>query len=121
MGALMTNENDRKLLELAALAAGYDAMEGYGIMGPPFLAVDGKHWDPLVDDGDALRLAVELGLKFETRKDAVGVFVWLLDGDVDVREWGHVREAGSYAAAARLAITRAAAEIGKQLKEKNHA
>lgn len=112
---------DQELIVLAALATGVDMEAGQEILVFNDVYPERqRRWDPLGDDGDALRLAVELGLKFETRKDAVGVFVWLLDGNVDVREWGHVREAGSYAAAARLAITRAAAEFGKQLKEKNH-
>ena len=58
---------DRELLELAARAAGYeiefdyygDGRHGRFVIGsgfPPLL------WNPLTDDGDALRLAVKLRL-----------------------------------------------------------
>ena len=50
---------DRELLELAAKAAGYDYAKHGG-----YIVVDGipGNWNPLVDDGDALRLAVKLEL-----------------------------------------------------------
>jgi hypothetical protein len=41
---------DRELLELAAKAAGIDAVD------------IGYEWNPLIDDGDALRLAVKLNM-----------------------------------------------------------
>lgn len=50
---------DRELLELAAKAAGIEYSYEYDLQKVP----DGWHtWDPLNDDGDALRLAVKLGL-----------------------------------------------------------
>lgn len=42
---------NRELLILAAKAAGYGNEEGSG------------YWNPLMDDGDALRLAVKLGIQ----------------------------------------------------------
>ena len=49
---------DRELLELAAKAAGYKvAWEGGGTTG---WMAGGTWWNPLTDDGDALRLAVKL-------------------------------------------------------------
>ena len=55
----MNEPTDRELLELAAKAAGWNISE------TPFgqWRRDEKYWwDPLTDDGDALRLAVKLRL-----------------------------------------------------------
>lgn len=88
---------DRELLELAAKAAGI-CLEWDG---PPDiwqpLYYKGKtyhYWNPLTDDGDALRLAVKL----RDRVPAV-----------------HLLPANADAAATRRAIVRAAAEIGKAM------
>lgn len=62
--------NDRELLELAAKAAGYDTSHPMNaerlMMQPPIpaLCIAGVStgWDPLQDDGHALRLAVKLGI-----------------------------------------------------------
>lgn len=53
---------DRELLELAAKAAGYDYAKHGG-----YIVVDGipGNWNPLTDDGDALRLAVRLRLSID--------------------------------------------------------
>ncbi len=63
-----------------------------------------SHWNPLIDDGDALRLAVQLGLVVDCE---------------GVSNRGLMFEAGilvdSYTAT-RRAITIAAAEIGKRMK-----
>jgi hypothetical protein len=110
---------DRELLELAAKAAGGLARFDISPDKWPWLqaVVDGKpqpypvRWNPLTDDGDALRLAVELGL---------AVSVEYQVGSTSVL-WGpptgHVREdhgTDPYAAT-RRAIVRAAAEIGRNM------
>ena len=53
-------DNDRELLERAARAAGELTPSWYG----NDAYFDGvlQRWNPLIDDGDALRLAVKLGL-----------------------------------------------------------
>jgi len=51
--------NDRELLELAAKAAGIDVN---GAMRADWLNGHSTYWNPLKDDGDALRLAVQLCL-----------------------------------------------------------
>lgn len=58
---------DRELLEAAAKAAGYgveivSSREQHGTVGF-YMKPDLLWWDPLTDDGDALRLAVKLGLE----------------------------------------------------------
>jgi hypothetical protein len=95
---------DRELLELAAKAAGY-VSHGYGELcgGSPSLYLQEADftgiWSPLTDDGDALRLAVRLGM-----------FMRSIVKDIPRSEY----DADPYAAT-RRAITRAAAEIGKAM------
>nr|NLU60402.1 hypothetical protein [Pseudomonas sp. BIGb0427] len=73
-----TVATDRELLKLAARAADYELI-GWtdawpGIAGHPRVAEQGfllrveqrqVLWNPLVDDGDALRLAVKLGIHID--------------------------------------------------------
>ena len=97
---------DRELIEAAAKAAGvYLAPEWRG---------HHKHlpdWNPLEDDGDALRLAVQLGLWVASDNDLGQSFV--ADdpeggGRVALIEW---HSAGGNLAATRRAIVRAAAAL----------
>jgi hypothetical protein len=93
---------DRELLELAAKAA---ELPECGWMGPAFMYVKDNQftdWNPLTDDGDALRLAVKLELSIQPDSDLVMV------GDMYC-EWEYYTDRGE---ATRRAITRAAAEIG---------
>ena len=106
---------DRELLELAAKAAGIYCEIGEFYGGRCFGTNEYNEivFDPLTDDGDALRLAVKLQFN-----------LWIGDGGTDVkhddRPYLNVRE---YAmnndpyAATRRAIVRAAAEIGKEIKK----
>jgi hypothetical protein len=70
--------SDRELLELAAKAYGFGAEYGVTWTESEYPKKSGKHgalwngngymdtaelWNPLTDDGDALRLAVSLGIK----------------------------------------------------------
>lgn len=115
--------NDRELLEMAAKAAGIKArwfkvnqwrkVGGYRI-GAGQKEVFGTHhlkpWNPLRDDGDALRLVVKLGLD---------IYHHTFPGEVEVctSTLGGVQEdlSGDLNSATRRAITRAAAEIGKAM------
>lgn len=106
---------DRELLELAAKAVGMSDMKymggsGLGRMLDPSRPEDtgtvGAAWNPLTDDGDALRLAVKLGI---APRSINGVaFAWA-DGVCDVQE---PHGTAPYAAT-RRAIVRAAAEVGR--------
>lgn len=101
---------DRELLELAAKAAGYLLSEASDMIWSD-REVEFVHWNPLTDDGDALRLAVKLR-KFpviETWSD--GDWVYLYGHEACAEPLGN----DPYAAT-RRAIVRAAAEIGKNMK-----
>jgi hypothetical protein len=109
--------NDRELLELAAKAAGIK-IKGYYEDEPSLLIKPGPklpaaRWNPLDDDGDALRLAVEVGLDVWIDKDCCDVFFGRDFGDnlMAMEIFG----AGDRHAATRRAIVRAAAKIGKSL------
>ncbi len=115
---------DRELLELAAKAAGVDAQWDCPERGMMMLTPDGidtMSWNSLTDDRDALRLFC--------------TFPWLCietsDLAATVRERGKPDEPsrvylmwtewldghkGDLTAATRRAITRAAAEIGRNMK-----
>ena len=103
---------DREMLELAARAGGYARHEYVENSARDGRVVTG-HYDsllevcinPLDDDGDALRLAVRLNIPVipyddETSTGTVGVVA---------NNWGS-KEANT-----RRAITRAAAEVGRQM------
>ena len=106
---------DREMLELAAKAAGYDYAKHGG-----YIVVDGipGNWNPLVDDGDALRLAVKLELILCVRREGV------TDATMHAPRTGMTpylsfleQHKDDPYAATRRAITRAAAEIGRQMEE----
>lgn len=91
--------SDKELLELAAKAADlWDLLEetedGFEFMG------SFEIWNPLTDDGDALRLAVKLKILDLHEISIAPVNVW--DGECPY-------------AATRRAIVRAAAEIGRMM------
>jgi len=96
---------DRELLELAAKACQYKYMNNALWDGRDVVAYS---WNPLTDDGDALRLAVKLTLEIDVCMTGIAVRTPI----------GHKvliyskQEPDAYAAT-RRAITLAAAEIGK--------
>ena len=107
--------NDRALLELAAKAAGIDAKysEQYKQCFVDCDVIDSFFvWNPLTDDGDALRLAVKLGMMLDdvTKGYMSGHIVAVSDGGTCYEP----REPDPYAAT-RRAIVRAAAEIGRTM------
>lgn len=110
---------DRELLELAAKAAGIridksssngggHGNDGFDVMGNVVLDWrNGITWNPLADDGDALRLAVSMNMGisiYDVQVTAASVF------GVPVKE--HDKDT---AKATRRAIVRAAAEIGRAI------
>jgi hypothetical protein len=105
--------SDRELLELAAKAAGMEIEWRKWVIDPKARTLGGccfalvgtyTYWNPLTDDGDALRLAVKL-----------------FDGDDMEVIWYRAKlllaecpQLGRVAAT-RRAIVRAAAEIGRNM------
>lgn len=111
---------DRELLELAAKACGYDTSHHWNAerltLTPPVIGLCIKGgstcWNPLQDDGDALRLASALSLHIE----------WRLDGRVAVSPQDQVEEIYCMESSredrhegVRRAIVRAAAAIGRAM------
>lgn len=122
--------NDRELLELAALAAGFTEFcwnepvyeFGYEAGGGKKIKEGGiwdyktgsPLWNPLTDDGDALRLAVKLNLMVITPLvDTACCSAHQLQGGQRISS---IVGDGDHYAATRRAITTAAAEIGKAMK-----
>ena len=122
---------DLEMVELAAWAAGIlplsEDLELDYTPDTPGLVIAGdgtyRQRDPLTDDGDALRLAVQCGIEFSIVDDEPGN-----DGRTSracagycVAEGGRIQyvfedHRGDLFAATRRAIVRAAAEIGKAMK-----
>lgn len=111
--------NDRELLELAANAAGmdidparYDDAWGFALKRTQ------TWWNPLTDDGDALRLAVKLNLAVVLHPALNQALVrpyHTRDMDRECRE--DCEKHTDHFAATRRAIVRTAAEIGRQMQE----
>ena len=102
---------DRELLELAAKAAGTELGSWCEELNAFWKEELGTFiWNPLEDDGDALRLAVKLSLTVYHWPDEICV----------CNEKGTVNEdvarVGDIYAATRRAIVRAAAEIERNMK-----
>jgi hypothetical protein len=106
--------SNRELLENAAKAAGIKGVyvswcyNGFkeGIREPSDKS--SIPWNPLTDDGPALRLAVKLNFEFDIGRNYVSVVDWngnktSIDSNIDSNIY----------AATRRAIVLAAAEIGK--------
>lgn len=113
--------SDRELLELAARAAfikvdGWysDENEFWADIGGPDKVTE---WNPLTDDGDALRLSTKLHMD---------IYHYHLDQDPHIavhaprNEYGVIEDYASHPnieSATRRAIVRAAAEIGKTMTD----
>lgn len=100
---------DRELLELAAKAAGIKRSIDW--IGHPEY---NPEWNPLTDDGEALRLAVKLNIEFACfdKEQQTNAGVWTPDSkSYDCMTPYN----GNKQAAVRRAIVRAAAAIGKAM------
>ena len=102
---------DQELLELSAKAAGYKYAKNGG-----YIVVDGipGNWNPLSDDGDALRLAVKLEMQIVVGYRRIEVCA-VPDEEGPV-PCAFEPKIGDLCAATRRAIVRAAAEIGRGMK-----
>lgn len=110
---------DRELLELAAKAVGvylvwngdfpHQVFERWSGNPEEMPDYDHEPWNPLTDDGDALRLAVKLDIPISP--ESCNGTVWICRGELQIFE----ALGGDGNAAVRRAIVRAAAEIGRAM------
>lgn len=127
---------DKELIELAAKAYGFGDPEGNFVWTESEYPLGSKTsgalwnymgwcdtaelWNPLTDDGDALRLAVKIGMLIDvryTQQEAIRynrVAYWPDPSFGEIMEFGDVE--ADPMAATRSAITRAAAQIGKEME-----
>lgn len=119
--------SDRKLLEMAAKGAGIQII---GLVNDMIAQPDHRKngfiirndrggdscWNPLTDDGDALRLVVKLKLSVMVDFDRVDVTQSIAEPEAEAIEYLYElpMPTDPYAVT-RRAIVRAAAEIGKNL------
>jgi len=100
---------DREMLEWAAKAAGIEFNDKRSRTGGVELYCASKGWwNPLHDDGDALRLAVKLQIHMQPD----GRYAWASTYAVNATE----AVGDDPYAATRRAIVRAAAEIGRSME-----
>ncbi len=110
--------DDRTLLELAAKAYAdpavrFDHQGAFRVLGRnEEMSCDVMCvWNPLTDDGDALRLAVRLGMCLEFSHDQMSVWS-VLRVELPMQTWSEPC-GNDPDAATRRAIVRAAADLGK--------
>jgi len=117
---------DMELLELAAKAAGIkllqwvDKWDGDCPAFAGYQMTDGEPWNPLADDGDALRLAVKLAIDVYFFVDQQAKFPWVGTSsgppDFNSPTLGRDQALGEYPEAdTRRAIVACAAEIGRKM------
>jgi hypothetical protein len=105
--------SDRELLELAAKAAGIDLQETEDGFEADF--DDSRVWNPLADDGDALRLMVKLQFHVGLNPGNKVFCTPTYSDKPTVFESCERYGVQDPLAATRRAIVRAAAEIGRQM------
>lgn len=113
---------DRELLKFAAKAAGIEAIrDPNGVwrnctgFDPAMNVFAGVPWNPITDDGDALRLAVKLGLDVQMHGcNSMHPYAFAFDDARNIGEEEQPSDGDPYAAT-RRAIVRAAAAIGKEM------
>lgn len=102
--------NEREMLEMAAKAAGMIPQEFAG--NDAFMDGVLERWNPLAEDGDALRLAVAVGvnaIQCHCSVDAMHFDSCIVETEM------FTDHGNDKVAATRRAITRAAAQIGKAM------
>lgn len=101
--------NDRELLEMAAKSVGVQIC--WDDLNYPWISGRSDIFDPEHDGAEALSLAVKNGLTLKMGEE-IGIRVFAGDG-IEVYEL--IGADGDRARAARRAIVRASAEIGKSM------
>ena len=111
---------DRKMIELAATAAGYEIARWTDEGDALLLVGVQRPWNPLTNDGDALRLWVKLSIKFVYTRNAPPEMKLPRECAVAVTPSGKyfAEVCRDEVEATRRAIVRAAAEIGRAAIDK---
>lgn len=109
--------SDRELLEKAAKAAGMSVIIPASHQRGLWIEGLEDEWNPLTDDGDALRLAVKLEISLEFAAKATWVKLRDEDGTLTL---GNIPYNNDPYAATRRAIVLAAAEKYQEQQEKNN-
>lgn len=119
--------NDHEMLNFAAAAVGYNKDKVHKVYwlsaagGSVFVGNAWRNWNSLTSGNDALELAVMLKLDLMIRHGAVGVKS--ADGKFDGHFWENFDEDADSVDTRKKAtyrvITRAAAQIGKNLLQNN--
>jgi len=104
---------DRELLELAAKASGIEIGD-WSDSAEAYLERCGQWWNPLIDDGDALRLAVKLGIDTVVSVERPPKSSACPPGG-DILDYIDVDHNGDPYAATRRAIVLAAVEMGRAM------
>ncbi len=111
---------DSELLRLAAKAAGLEISDWCDSQGKWYALVNdtpekgskyARCWNPLTDDGDALRLAVKLKLEITVGFDRTSAEL----SDSTANDYLEEVHDGDACAATRRVIVRVAADIGKAI------
>lgn len=105
--------NDIDLLKLAAKAAGIPLKPDFEERFDYYMQ-DRLMWNPLRDDGDALRLAVKLQIGVLANRDIGKAMAWAMGAGESREDLGDDHDA-----ATRRAIVRAAADLGKKVVTPN--
>lgn len=116
-------QSDRELLGLAAKAAAIETVywnDGWEVpsSGEGFILPSNRLWNPLTDDGDALRLAVKLSMEVYIDQHPAGcdcTEVWSTLHPEGQQSTVIINHDGDPNAATRRAIVRAAAEMAAQV------
>ncbi|GAD20904.1 hypothetical protein [Acidovorax sp. MR-S7] len=109
----MADADHKRMLEMAAKAAGFDWVDFSGDMNPSLgfpANCQRGYWHPLADDGDALRLAAALRIDLEWNEQR-GFRTVEAYRRTDGPHFCATEAEASY----RRAIVRAAAAIGEQM------
>lgn len=111
----MSERTDRELLELAAKAARIKVLQqgGSGYWTIEVHERGLKGWNPLIDDGDALRLAVKLRMMVDPTENSVSAIP--ADQSSDDCIICKEKYSDDPERATRRAVVRAAAAIGEQM------
>ena len=101
----MLSDDDRELLRLSAIACG--ELHGEWVGNDAYFDGVLSRWNPITDDGDALRLAVKLLFEIDMGRGCIAIRH--STGIKILEAFNH-----DPLTATRRAIVRAAAEIGRQ-------